>query len=94
MQALKSNESHLACPFFIIKMKNKMLYSSLFSTSKELEVLKRLPMPLTSTKTINITKNNQKKNQTRGRQKKAIKILLLIFDNSTHHVVLHVNCAT
>lgn len=61
MQALKSNESHLACPFFIIKMKNKMLYSSLFSTSKELEVLKRLPMPLTSTKTINITKNNQKK---------------------------------
>lgn len=38
-----------------------MLYSSLFSTSKELEVLKRLPMPLTSTKTINITKNNQKK---------------------------------
>lgn len=64
MQALKSNESHLACPFFIIKMKNKMLYSSLFSTSKELEVLKRLPMPLTSTKTINITKNNQKKKKT------------------------------
>lgn len=68
MQALKSNESHLACPFFIIKMKNKMLYFSLFSTSKELEVLKRHQLkPLTSQKTTKKTN----KTQTRGRQKKS-----------------------
>lgn len=73
MQALKSNESHLACPFFIIKMKNKMLYSSLFSTSKELEVLKRLPMPLTSTKTINITKKKKKKPKQEEDKKKPLK---------------------
>lgn len=86
MQALKSNESDLAC---------KMLYFSLFSTSKELEVLKRLPMPLTSTKTINITKNNQKKGHLEEDKKKALKYYFCpIFDNSTHHVVLHVNCAT
>lgn len=68
MQALKSNESHLACPFFIIKMKNKMLYFSLFSTSKELEVLKRHQLkPLTSQKTT----KKKNKTQTRGRQKKS-----------------------
>lgn len=74
MQALKSNESHLACPFFIIKMKNKMLYFSLFSTSKELEVLKRHQLkPLTSQKT---TKKKPKPKQEEDK-KKAIKILLL-----------------
>lgn len=74
MQALKSNESHLACPFFIIKMKNKMLYFSLFSTSKELEVLKRRQLkPLTSQKT---TKKKTKPKQEEDK-KKAIKILLL-----------------
>lgn len=47
-----------------------MLYSSLFSTSKDLEVLKRLPVPLTSTKTINITKNNQKKKKNKQEEDK------------------------
>lgn len=55
-------------------MKNKMLYFSLFSTSKELEVLKRHQLkPLTSQKT---TKKKTKPKQEEDK-KKAIKILLL-----------------